>query len=220
MGVTELAASAPYRIGSGLFHSLLARTMGYSYPRMGTTFIIMSRRLINAVTRVRRFDHRLIARIYNSGYKIQSMRYQAFIQRRVKGRSKRTFRTAMRIAYLTIIFNSLKPLRFINFLGIAGTLLAFLFALYSILVNIVKAHVQEGWTTQVLFTSAMFFILFVVLSVLGEYVARLIEESDPGSDYEVLFERHSSTMIDTERKNVFRESVSEETNWAQTGRDH
>jgi hypothetical protein len=125
----------------------------------------------------------------------------------------------MQYAYQTVIFNSLKPLRFIGVLGLFASFCAFLFALYSIIVNLVKAHVQEGWTTQVLFTSAMFFFLFLVLSVLGEYVARLIDESNTGSDYDVLAEKHSATMIDPERRNVYRESEADRTNLVQTGRD-
>ena len=103
--------------------------------------------------------------------------------------------------------------------GLFGSLSAFLFAVYSLLVHLVKGHVVEGWTTTILFMSALFMMRFIVLSFFGEYLGRLLDERSERADYSVVFEKNSAVMVNQDRLNVFTDSVGAELNRVQTGRD-
>ena len=104
-------------------------------------------------------------------------------------------------------------------LGWIGSVTSFLFDVYSLLVHLVKGHVVEGWTTTILFMSALFMMQFIVLSFFGEYLGRLLDERSDRADYSVVFEKNSAVMVNQDRLNVFTDSVSAEANRVQTGRD-
>ena len=105
-----------------------------------------------------------------------------------------------------MIFNSTKPLRWISLLGITGSFFAFIFAIYSIVINIIKDDVIEGWTSMVFFTSFLFMILFIILAFLGEYMARLLIEKSDHRDYYISSEETSSVMLEADRFNVSQQS--------------
>jgi len=97
--------------------------------------------------------------------------------------------------------------------------MAFLFGLYSVAVHFFKHHVIEGWTTMILFMSAQFFVLFVIFSFFGEYLARLLIDHSGRSPYNVVYEKNSSVMIDIEKLNVLNSSETDSVNLSQTGRN-
>jgi hypothetical protein len=118
-----------------------------------------------------------------------------------------------------LVFNTTTPLRVINMLALFSSFLALLAAVYSILVRLLKNHVVEGWTTTMLVISGLFFILFLILSFIGEYLVRLITDHGKSRPYNVIFEKHSSVMLDYEKLNIREDSVSGEINLTQSGRD-
>jgi dolichol-phosphate mannosyltransferase len=54
--------------------------------------------------------------------------------------------------------------------------LSVLVAIYAVLANLLLSHVAEGWTTLMLVASFGFTGLFLVLSLIGEYLARVLIE--------------------------------------------
>jgi hypothetical protein len=63
--------------------------------------------------------------------------------------------------------------------------------------------VERGWTTTNLQLSVMFFILFLSLAVISEYLGRILSESRRGPEYIVLEELVSSRFIaDEGRRNI------------------
>lgn len=60
---------------------------------------------------------------------------------------------------------------------------------------------------------------FLILSLFGEYLARLLEDRADVRAYNVIYERHSSVMLDMDRLNVSQNSEADEINLVQTGRD-
>ena len=105
-----------------------------------------------------------------------------------------------------MVFNSTKPLRWISLLGILGSLFAFIFTMYSIVINFLKDDVIEGWTSMVFFSSFLFMILFIILAFLGEYLARLMNEQGQQKSYYISSEKTSAVMLETDRFNVLQQS--------------
>ena len=79
---------------------------------------------------------------------------------------------------------------------------------YIAFVYCLKTHVAEGWTTTSLEISIMFFFLFLILSVLCEYVGRLLEEVQDRPLYFIAQEKNSSVLLEHQiKKNIVHVST-------------
>ena len=218
LGSSKLPQSVFYSTFKTIFHKTLSGVLNYKIPPDFTGFMLLSRRTVNTITRTSKFNHKFLMKICNSGYGITSLNYNIIKSTYLKKQTK-TLMGGFKFTIQMIVFNSLTPLRFMNFLGLLGGFLSFLIAAYAIVVNLLKNEIVEGWTTQMLFSSALFFLLFVILAFFGEYLARLINETSDNQEYDVLFEKNSSVMVNEDRVNVLHESESNYKNNVQTGRN-
>ncbi len=76
-----------------------------------------------------------------------------------------------------------------------------LYLVYVFLVAIFKQQIAEGWLTTSIVLSTMFFCLFLIMSVLTEYVARILEESKERPLY-VIEQQDQSTVSTLQDKNL------------------
>lgn len=88
------------------------------------------------------------------------------------GASKYTWRRMIRFAAKAIVSYSTKPLRLGIWLGLATSALAFLELVY-IAVQFASGHTVPGWASTVGVISLLFGILFIVLGILGLYIAQI-----------------------------------------------
>lgn len=102
-------------------------------------------------------------RIQKTGYPVSELTYQPVSETHIKRSITYGFRNLVRL----MVFNSSRPLRWMSIVGTVGSLSALLFAVYSILVNLINGHVVEGWTTTVLFMSTLFMLQFIMLAFFG-----------------------------------------------------
>lgn len=93
----------------------------------------------------------------------------------------------------TIVANSPFPLRLAALLGVTASLMNLGYLGYIVAVAIVKRHVMEGWITTSVTNTTMFLLLFLILTVLAEYIARILKE---GKNHPVYFvEEESSSTV-------------------------
>jgi len=216
VGVAGQSRTLGYRLFRAMADSVL-KLVDYSLPRDATGLRCLSRRAVNSVTCTGRFHHQLSMRIQKTGYP-----QTAYCYTLLSGGSPVTPKTlagGARDLLRLLVFNSSRPLRWMSGLGLFGSVSAFLFALYSLLVHLVKGHVVEGWTTTILFMSALFMMQFIMMAFFGEYLGRLLDDRSEQADYSVVFEKNSAVMVNQDRVNVLNDSVSMESNLVQTGRD-
>lgn len=213
VGVAEQQRSLAYRFFRVFADSAL-RAIGYELPRSATGLRCLSRRAVNAVTRTGRFHHQFYLRIQKTGYPACAFPYQ-----QLAFSGERGFVDGFRDLIRLMVFNSSRPLRWMSFLGFGGSMAAFTFAVYSVLLHLVRGHVVEGWTTTVLFMSVLFMLQFVMMAFFGEYLGRLLDDRSEQSDYAVVYERNSSVMVNADRVNVLGDSEAQSINRVQTGRD-
>lgn len=216
VGVAEQSRTVTYRLFRSMADSLL-KLVDYSLPRDATGLRCLSRRAVNSVTCTGRFHHQLSMRIQKTGYPQTAYNYSLLTAGQPA--APRTFVGGARDLLRLLVFNSSRPLRWMSGLGLFGSVSAFLFALYSLLVHLVKGHVVEGWTTTILFMSALFMMQFIMMAFFGEYLGRLLDDRSEQADYSVVFEKNSAVMVNQDRVNVLTDSVSADTNLVQTGRD-
>lgn len=207
---------------SGLTYSMLRRGFGfvlsavdYDIPEKSTDLRCLSRRAVNAITRVGRYHHRFYMRIQKSGYRFSIYRYKTNESSQHKDSISSIFSKFLKL----LIFNSTKPLRWVSSMGCIGSFLAFIYASYSLLSHIFSGNVANGWTTTIFFMSSLFMIQFIILSFLVEYLARILDEEGGKDEYSVVYERNSIVMLNEDRVNVFHDAEYPITNEVQTGRN-
>ncbi len=98
---------------------------------------------------------------------------------------------------------SVRPLRVVSATGIAVAALNLLYAIYVVVTFLSADGVERGWTTTNLQLAVMFFVLFLSLAVISEYIARLLAESRREPAYFVMEELTSDRLLaDETRRNI------------------
>jgi len=195
-----------YSLGRRLFTRLVRRFLDIELPERSTLFLAMTRQSMNAVAQIK--DKSRALRIFGSytGFPHTYLDYEPRL-RRAAPRTKSLLEGLERGTSL-IITNSVQPLRLVSMLGLAMAALNVVYMLYVVAIALFKPHVQEGWITTSFQNSFMFLFAFMILSVLCEYVGRLLAESRDRPLYFVAEERTSSVMLrDEDRRNVVVEST-------------
>lgn len=213
IGTSKNVTSSAYRYLRILSNRLL-KSIGYTLPSNSTGAFCLSRRAVNAITESGRFYCKLHMRMANTGYSVGALSYD-ISEKKIK---KRTVVQGLAETFHHMVFNSTKPLRWMSALGILGSALALIFSLYSLIINLFNDQVAEGWTTIVVFMSLLFMLLFTMLSFFGEYLARLLDDRSDHKEYNIVFEKNSSVMINEDRQNVIDNSIQRNSNLSQTGR--
>lgn len=213
VGVTTHIRTLRYRIIRKLMNFAL-RTIDYDLPQNSTGLRCLSRRAVNAVTRVGRFHHQFYLRIQKTGYPAGAYNYTPLNESEGVGVIE-SVRRLLRV----LVFNSSRPLRWMSILGFSGSLIGFLYACYSVLIHLIGGHVVEGWTTTILFMSSLFIVQFIMMAFFGEYLGRLLDEGSAQAEYAVVYERNSDIMVNADRVNVLTDSIHPDANQVQTGRD-
>lgn len=198
---TPLQRSLIGSVGSRLFYWYGRRYLGLNIPPNSTYLVGLNRRSINALTRIKgRYRHvRHLTR--QVGFKTGIYRYTPTIM----GAEKRGLLESVRLAKEIVVSYSHHPLRVVSGIGLIAGLVNLLYALYVIGVYILDRRVAEGWTTLSLELSVMFFFLFIILSVICEYIGRILEETRVQPAYHIMEEISSTVLVaDETRRNVLK----------------
>jgi dolichol-phosphate mannosyltransferase len=204
VGVRQDRSGEPlwYRAGARLFYALARPVLPAEMPRNGTDFRVLSRQVVNAVTRLKDKYRALRLLSLYVGFAHERFPYQP--RWRGPPRSRR-FGEALALAVGMVVTSSAHPLRLLAGLGLLASGLNLLYMLYVVAIFFFKDQVAEGWTTLSLQASGMFFLVFLILTALCEYVGRILEESRDRPLYYVVEEKNSNVLIaDAERRNVSR----------------
>lgn len=189
------------RLGARIFYWYSRKHLRLNIPSGSTYFICMNRMAANALTRSGRHMRHIRHMAKYVGFKAVNYKYDLPESGRIYSKNKLGPLIAKAIDLISNY--SQHPLRFVSYLGIFGGLLNILYAIYVVIVNLSVKDVAKGWTTLSLQTSLMFFLLFMVMAVLAEYIGRILEESRQEPPYHITKELSSKVGIaDEKRLNV------------------
>jgi polyisoprenyl-phosphate glycosyltransferase len=94
------------------------------------------------------------------------------------------------------------PMRLVTSLSLFGAFANILYSVYVVAVALFKPDVAPGWVSLSLQQSGMFFLLSLVLLVLGEYILNMVSKSGDGPLYCIGQEFTSARMTRASRLNV------------------
>jgi len=191
---------------SRTFYSIADRLLPTRILRGTTAFRVLSRQAVNALERVRSRDREFAIMAGNIGYAVAELDYRQrpYAARRAERRIVARMSRGVRL----LIQHSSLLLRMVGVMGLVGSGLACAYALYVVVVNIVLARIMPGWTTLSLVMSGLFFLLFLMAALLGEYLRRILDEVGERPLFFVKGERESPAPArEAGRRNVMDESV-------------
>lgn len=94
------------------------------------------------------------------------------------------------------------PMRAVTLLSLFGAAANLLYSVYVVAVGIFKTDVAPGWISLSLQQSGMFFLISLVLLVLGEYILHMAKASTDGPLYHVAQEFTSSHITRQDKLNL------------------
>lgn len=94
------------------------------------------------------------------------------------------------------------PMRLVTSLSLFGAAANLLYSSYVVAIGLLKTDVAPGWVSMSLQQSGMFFLISLVLFVLGEYILHMASLSNEGPLYHVGQEFTSVRMARREKLNI------------------
>ncbi|MBN1671899.1 MAG: glycosyltransferase family 2 protein [Kiritimatiellae bacterium] len=156
------------------FYRLLNRLSDVPIPVDAGDFRLMSRRVVDVLLRMPE-RHRFIRGMVSwVGFRQVPLPYDR--APRVAGESKYPFVKMLRFAFDGITGFSAKPLRLAIWLGFGMTALSIGLIVYS-LVSWLCLGAVRGWTSLLASVSLIGGMQFIVLGLIGDYLARIYEQS-------------------------------------------
>jgi polyisoprenyl-phosphate glycosyltransferase len=196
------------QIFAHMFYFLTGKILGFKFSSSASYYRVLSRRAVNSVIKIKSKNRYLKYFTMLVGFKDATVPYQKLPRARpVAGSSKknkRRFMSSIAFAIDILISNSSLPLRIASVVGALAAFASLAFLGYVLIIALIKKHLAEGWLTSSVVNGTMFFLMFVVLAIMSEYIARILNETKDQPLYFVAEESNSivSNISEKEKINV------------------
>jgi polyisoprenyl-phosphate glycosyltransferase len=192
-----------YRMCYGAFNATYKWFNGINLAKEAPQFRIISRRVLNFI-----LQHPMPAITYRhlpatGGFSRVYLNYSGPAMRQRSKRLMDSIDRGMRL----LVSTTRAPMRLVTMLSLFGATANLLYSLYVIAIAIWKTDVAPGWVTLSLQQSGMFFLISLVLLILGEYVLHMATLSNEGPLYHVAREFTSAVMTRRQKLNVEDQSL-------------
>ncbi|OIO60692.1 MAG: hypothetical protein COZ46_01560 [Verrucomicrobia bacterium CG_4_10_14_3_um_filter_43_23] len=178
---------------ANLFHAYCRKALGVNLHPGSTFFQVLSRKNVNYILK---FKDRYRQLRYFTAAIAKQNNFFKYSKTTSTPRSRfRIFLQNIGDGVKLIINNSLHPLRLVSILGLVASAFNLLYIIYVVCVYLFKQEVREGWTTLSLQSGFMFFMIFLVLSLLSEYIGLLLVETRKRPLFFLKEEATSSTSV-------------------------
>lgn len=196
-GVSDrIEDSAARRFFRKLFFKVSFATIALDVPADATYFTSFTRRSLNAMVSSPAGLKYLRHLLRHVGFQVEEFRYERTSTK--TGRRRPGFFDGIEV----LTNYSIRPLRLVAGIGLTAALANLCYAFYVLFVFL-SFQVERGWTTTNLQLSMMFFVLFLSLAVISEYIGRILSETRRGPSYFVMEEIVSSQLLaDESRRNI------------------
>lgn len=190
--------SLAYRGANIVFHSLYNRFNGVHLAKEAPQYRILSKRVINFI-----LQHPHPAMSYRhlpatGGFARAYLNYSSAPQASKPKRLGESIDRGMRL----LVSTTRAPMRLVTSLSLFGAVANLVYCVYVLAVGILETDVAPGWISLSLQQSGMFFLISLVLLVLGEYILNMASLSNEGPLYHVGQEFTSARITRFEKLNI------------------
>ena len=171
----RVAASLGKRLSSALFYRLLNAISSFEITPDSPDFRLFDARVVRAIRGLRE-QSRFLRGIYAwVGFRNVELDYDEAL--RVGGESHYGKRDMLLFALRAVLSFSRLPLRIATWFGLSVSILAFVYGVYAIAVNVIFHRVIPGWTSLAVLVSFLSGVQLLTLGVVGEYLGQVLEET-------------------------------------------
>ncbi|WP_051287468.1 glycosyltransferase family 2 protein [Paenibacillus taiwanensis] len=177
------------------FYKFLHYMSDVDIPRDTGDFRLIDRKVayvFNRMSEKNRFIRGMISWV---GFKQSYVEYDR--HERFAGVTKYPFKKMIKFASDGIVSFSSKPLRYIMKMGFFAVLLAFVVLVYSVCAKILGFPTEAGWTSIMVAITLFSGVQLLSLGIIGEYIARIYDESKDRPLYIVQDEINFDSALDS-----------------------
>lgn len=198
--------SLAYRTFSTVFNSLYQSFNGINLAKEAPSYRVLSKRVVNFI-----LQHPMPQVTYRhlpatGGFTKANLNYSAQPRSSRPKRLGESIDRGMRL----LVSTTRAPMRLVTMLSLFGAGANLIYSVYVIAIGLLKSDVAPGWVTLSLQQSGMFFLISLVLLILGEYILHMASLTNEGPLYHVAQEFTSAVMTRREKLNIEEARVAEQ----------
>jgi len=162
------------RLSSRLFYQLINRISDFPVTQSSSDFRLMNRKALDAFLQFGERDRFTRGLVSWMGYRQTVVDYDC--PPRYAGKSKYTLRKMLHLAADGITAFSARPLRIASYTGLIIFLLGLAYAIFAV-IKYFTGNTIPGWTSLLVTVLLLGGIQLLSLGIIGEYLARIFNES-------------------------------------------
>jgi glycosyltransferase involved in cell wall biosynthesis len=162
------------RFTSKMFYRVFSFLSGVHISPGMADFRLLDQQVVREILKLRESGLFLRGLVQWVGYPNTRVEYDC--ADRFAGNTSYSFGQMLRLAWTGITSFSIVPLRLATGLGLLTSLFAFYELLDAVYVKMFTSEAVPGWTSLYVLVSLLFGILFILIGITGEYIARILEE--------------------------------------------
>lgn len=159
-----------------MFYNTLNKLSEIEIPKDTGDFRLVDRKVIDVIATLP--EHNKFLRGLFSWVGFNQYAYEYNRVNRVAGKTKYPFKKMLKLATDGILSFSAKPLKIVGAIGIFSVIVSIIILIYSIVSYMFKLNsLTPGWTSIMCTMTFIGGIILISLWMIGEYIARIYEES-------------------------------------------
>ncbi|MFN4294807.1 MAG: glycosyltransferase [Thermoflexales bacterium] len=202
-----------YSVASSVFNTIYRLFNGLDLSKEAPGYRLLSRRVVNFILR---HPQPVISYRYlpaTSGFARVNLEYSVAPRAQLSKKLGESIEQGIRLIFST----TRAPMRMVTSLSLFGAVANLLYSVYVVLIGVFKRDVAPGWISLSLQQSGMFFLLSLVLLVLGEYILHMVRLNNEGPPYHIGQELTSARLTRREKLNI-EEAATQPSNLRQDAR--
>lgn len=162
------------KINSLLFYKILRLFTGSMFPENASDFRLVDKKVYSVINDMVERNKFLKGLTFWTGFKQIGIPYSR--SQRFSGDSKADSITVLKVATNAIFSFSYIPLRLVTVIGFLLAVASFSILIFELSLFLIFGREAQGVLTIVVLISFLFGMMFIILGVLGEYLARIYDE--------------------------------------------
>ena len=200
----KLPQSFAYRVFNSIFNRLYKQFNGIDLSKEAPQYRLLGKKVVNFI-----LQHPCPAMTYRhlpvtGGFARVNLNYSATPDIPHKKRVGQSINLGMRL----LVSSTRAPMRLVTLLCLFGAIANLIYSVYVVAIFFMRPDIASGWASISLQQSGMFFLISLVLLVLGEYVIQMASLSNEGPLYHVGQEFTSARMTRYEKLNIEEAIIS------------
>jgi len=162
------------RFTSKMFYRVFSFLSGVQISPGMADFRLLDQQVVREILKLKESGLFLRGLVQWVGYPNSKVEYDC--AERFAGDTTYSFGRMVRFAWTGITSFSIVPLRLATVLGLLTSLFAFYELVDAVYTKLFTSSAVPGWTSLYVLVSLLFGILFILIGITGEYIARILEE--------------------------------------------